>query len=103
MEELAARQLENTEMSGRGMDTTQHFPCPFCGSKDWLVVKIMSFAQDHGPIECGECGRSAKLLYNSKNGGPLRGGSSEMEVVQTDGPDQPEWMRPKMRDCRAHR
>ena len=103
MDQLAVRQLENTSVSGQGTSTAQHFPCPFCGSKDWYVVRVIEFAQNHGPIECSECGRSAKLLYSTKNGGPMRGGSSQIEVVQTGGPDQPEWLEPKMRDCRAPR
>lgn len=103
MEELAKRQTENHAISGQGTGTKTHFPCPFCGEADWFVIKVIEFAQNHGPIECSACGRSAKMLYRTRGGGPMAGGSSEIEVVLTAGPDQPEWLKPPMRDCRASR
>jgi hypothetical protein len=38
-----------------------------------------------------ECGRGAKAILS-----PIPGGTS-FEMVQTSGPDQPDWLEPKMR------
>lgn len=95
MEELNQRQLANTEISGEGIHgVTQHFPCPMCGAPDWYVVKIIDFAETSPEITCGECGRTFQLVYKK-----LPNGSS-IECVQTGGADQPDWMEPKMKDCR---
>lgn len=83
-----ALMCQRATVSGFGIDgVTQHFPCPFCAAEDWLVVKLIDFAQDHEET-CSACGRSARLVYSKTPD------SSSMQVVQTGGDDPPEWLVP---------
>lgn len=92
MNEYNERFLTNMQVTGYGITgTTQHMPCPFCAAPDWYVVKLMDFGHTSDPLTCGECGRTAQLLYAKIDGG------STMELVQTDGPDAPEWLQPPPR------
>lgn len=94
LDEYHRRFKANTEVSGYGIEgVTQHIPCPFCAAKDWLVVRILDFQQDH-EATCGECGRTAKITLTRN------GGSTMMSVAQTGGPDQPDWLQPAMPDAR---
>jgi hypothetical protein len=94
MAEYNGRFMANTEVTGHGIEgVTQHMPCPFCAAKDWLVVRILDFNQDH-EATCGECGRTAKITFTES------GGSKIMRVAQTGGPDQPDWLQPPMPDAR---
>ena len=91
MEELAKRQTENYKVSGYGVEgVTNSFPCPFCGAPDWYVVKVLDFGQTSPSIKCEECGRSAKYIVS------VEGGGKAIQVVQTGGPAQPDWMIPRM-------
>jgi hypothetical protein len=73
-------------VEGYGLEVTNHFPCPFCASPEWYVVRLMEFDRDSPVIPCERCGRSAQLQYDSD------GQTSMMRVVQIDGPDLPEWL-----------
>jgi hypothetical protein len=87
VEEYAERYHASWRVSGYGIEgVTNHFPCPFCAAPDWLVVRVIDFEQTTDPIECSECGRSARHVFDRGDGGVL------MSVVQTDGPDPPEWV-----------
>jgi hypothetical protein len=105
LSEFLERFHRHQRVSGYGLDTTQHFPCPFCAAADWAAVQVVDadFLQNRAPapvqrvlgveggIACRECGRSARTIFTSDGAG------TRMEVVQTGGPDQPEWLVPKMR------
>ena len=88
-DEYLDRLKANAVITGFGLDTTMHMPCPFCAAPDFLVYGI--FAAESALAKgaaCGECGRSAKAIFLQEGPG---------EVVQTGGPDAPEWLTPKMR------
>jgi hypothetical protein len=91
-DEYLKRLNENTKMEGFGFEVTMTVPCPFCAAPDfqkYLILEVEeAMAKD---TTCKECGRSAKAIYHRSPG------STSFEVVQTGGPDQPEWLKPKMR------
>ena len=91
-DELAVRINLNQQVTGFGFDTTMHMPCPFCGAPDFMVFKVIDTleASKQGGT-CKECKRSMKTIVTS-----IRGGRN-MEFVQSAGPDQPDWLSPKMR------
>jgi hypothetical protein len=83
----------NHEITGFGIaGVEQHMPCPFCAARDFMVHKILETepAMAAGAV-CQECGRGAKAIFS-----PIPGGT-RFEMVQTSGPDQPDWLEPKMR------
>jgi hypothetical protein len=93
LEEFNEKFAKNQRYEGYGLGNVFcHYPCPFCAEPDFAVVEILqtraAFAQGH---VCKHCKRGSKALIS---GGM---GSTRFEFVQTEGPDQPEWMRPKMR------
>lgn len=90
--EYLARFFKNQRVSGQGIDgTTMHLPCPFCAAPDFMVSRVVetSEAIEKGG-ECKECGRSAKGIVQRAPG------SVSFALYQTGGPDQPEWLEPKM-------
>lgn len=90
--EYDTRFYANQGMEGFGLDTSLVFPCPFCAAPRWAVTKIIEMEETMSkPHHCGECGRSAKMIFSRTAGGV------SFEVVQTGGPDQPDWLEPKMR------
>lgn len=95
LDELNRRCAANSKIIGFGSATTTILPCPFCGAPEWMRFPVTAgftnYAEQVKPHECKECGRSARLDIRSVNGG------LETEIVQCGGPDQPEWMNPKMR------
>lgn len=97
MIEFNARYFENYKMSGMGLDTEIHLPCLFCAAKDFIVHKILEAMPklSEGAV-CQKCGRGAKAILKAlSDDGP--GGGYTVEFVQTEGPDQPDWLDPKMR------
>ena len=90
--EFNARFAEAQKISGWGVDVTMHMPCPFCAKSDFLVGKVLAIeeALEKGAV-CRGCGRGARAVFTRGNG------TIRFEIVQTVGPDQPEWMEPKMR------
>lgn len=86
-QELARRIAMHQHTFGRGIEGAgMSMACPWCGAPDWLEFLVID-----GPIgkvaTCGECGRAG--LFRSE---PIPGGHSH-ELVQTDGPDAPAWMK----------
>jgi hypothetical protein len=83
----------NQEITGFGITgVEQHTPCPFCAAPDFMVHKILETEEAFSKgAECRECGRSAKALFDRSTGGV------RFEIVQTGGPEQPDWLVPKMR------
>lgn len=97
MAELNARYVRHAKVTGFGLDTTQHFPCPFCGAPGWAASRILAVQQTlETPHTCAECGRSA--VFRSM---PIPSGGSTITPYQTGGPDQPAWLQPPMRDGRT--
>jgi hypothetical protein len=93
MAEYAIRFGENQKLSGYGIGNVyQHMPCPFCAAPGFLTFEILEVEKQMAAgATCKECKRGAKALFTRENGGV------SFEIVQTDGPDQPGWLVPKMR------
>ncbi len=94
MDEYVRRFQANTRVEGQGVGNVfTHYPCPFCGAAEFMVAEVLQTRHvlSHG-AECRECGRSSKAEF-------IDTGPSEvhMEMVQTGGPDCPEWLVPPMR------
>lgn len=90
--EYTAAYHDNTRITGTGLDTTTHFPCPFCAAPDFMSAKILdtqsAMEQDS---TCTVCGRSGKSIFTNSPG------QTSFEFVQTGGDDLPDWFIPKMR------
>ena len=73
-----------------GIET--HYPCPFCAAPGFMVARLLETEKVMADgATCKECGRSSRAIFQHMNGG------TQFEIVQTGGPDQPEWLQPKMR------
>jgi len=83
----------NQRLSGSGLDTTVHLPCPFCAAPDFMIYKIIEAdtAMADGAT-CVQCSRSAALELSVNTPS-----NKQFEIVQTGGPDQPSWLQPQMR------
>lgn len=92
-EELEQRFAANQKISGHGLDTTMHLPCPFCAAPDFIVYKILD-SEDAlvNGAKCGECGRGAAIEFSVNTPS-----NKQFELVQTEGDDQPDWLTPKIR------
>lgn len=101
LEELFAKTMKNTGFEGFGLGTIMKIPCPFCGEPGFITAKVTAIeeALTSGGF-CSGCGRGAKMVLGAIPGAPnsvrLADGKS-FEIVQTTGPDSPEWMVPKIR------
>ncbi len=84
---------ENQRISGTGLNTTMHMPCPFCAAKDFAVYKIIDTedALIEGAV-CNACNRGAAIEFSVN-----MPSNKQFEMVQISGPDQPSWLVPKMR------
>jgi hypothetical protein len=92
LEEYTERFHKNYSISGMGEDVRISFPCPFCGARDWLEIRLMEFgAHDLAPHYCVECDRSSRFIFKTTDGG------IQAELVQCSGPDAPRWMVPTPR------
>ncbi len=91
MAEYLTRFQQAERVSGYGLDTTIHVPCPFCAAPDWMVYKIMEveIAGETGAT-CKECKRSARMPVRTERGAKI------IQLVQTGGPKQPDWLEPKI-------
>lgn len=93
MEQLAELTHRNMHIEGYGLSVVTHAPCPFCAEPDWMEWPILD---PRTPMEigavCSGCGRGAKAVFTD-----FPAGGYQFEFVQTSGPDQPDWMQPKMR------
>ena len=67
-------------------------PCPFCSAPDWKTYTWQNTAQAvTEEATCSHCNRTAKYEVVTRMGQRI------LELVQTDGPPQPEWLIPKAR------
>lgn len=84
--------LANHRIEGYGLDVTQHVPCPFCAAPDWQEWPIASVTEAmEVDTKCGSCGRSARAIVTRSEGGV------SVEMVQTGGPDPPDYLVPPPR------
>lgn len=92
MVEFAARYALNTRITGYGMNVMLHHPCPFCAAPEWVAHYLQQTeAVLNQPHYCATCKRSACVVFRSL------GSATELELVQTEGPDVPSWFQPKPR------
>lgn len=93
MGEFATRFAANEEITGYGIGNVYiHMPCPFCAAKDFIVYEMLTVEEALSKgARCKECKRSARGLFTRTAGGV------SFEIVQEHGPDQPDWLVPKMR------
>jgi hypothetical protein len=91
-EEYQERFDTNQTITGYGLGTTLHVPCPFCAAKDFFVFPILDTSETmaKGAV-CAECGRGAKAVFDNQPG------QVKFEMMQTCGEDPPAWLTPKMR------
>jgi hypothetical protein len=87
--EYEARYAANTKLSGRGLDTTMHVPCPFCGAADFIVHRIVDTreALSAGAV-CAECKRGARAEFHVRDGGA----TTTVGLMQTCGDDPPAFL-----------
>jgi hypothetical protein len=92
-EEWEKRFHENQKISGFGLATTMHMPCPFCAAPDFAVYRIIDTEEAlvDGAV-CKECDRGAAIVFHVNTPS-----NKQFEMVQTSGPDQPVWLDPPMR------
>lgn len=92
MDEYRERFWRNNRVEGFGMDVSVIVPCPFCSAPGFMTYKILEVEEEMvKPHTCEECGRGAKAVVERSEG------EVAFEIVQTSGPDQPDWLEPKMR------
>lgn len=81
----------NNKLSGFGVDTTMHMPCPFCAAPDFMVYRII---ETHAALReggtCVECHRGFRGDVTVTSHG------TSCEFVQTCGDDAPDYI-PAMR------
>jgi hypothetical protein len=93
LNEYTERYARNNRIEGFGVHGTRVISaCPFCAAADWMSCKVIETreAMTNGAI-CKKCGRGACAIFTDNPNGV------SFEIVQTTGPDQPEWLKPKMR------
>ena len=92
-EEWEKRFAENQKISGFGLATSMHMPCPFCAAPDFLTYRIIDTEEAlvDGAV-CKECNRGAAIEFSVNTPS-----NKQFEMVQTSGPDQPVWLDPLMR------
>lgn len=93
MQEYTERFHANQNVSGFGIETTMHMPCPFCAAPEFMVYRIIDSeaAMQEGAV-CSSCKRGAAIEF-SVNTESMK----QFEVVQTSGAAQPSWLQPQMR------
>jgi hypothetical protein len=91
-EEYDAKYTANTKITGGGLDTAMHMPCPGCAEPDWLIIKVLVDMKEKmaAGAECTHCHRSFRGIYEESPS------STKMELVQTGGDDIPDFL-PKIR------
>lgn len=106
-DDLCNRQAVNYETSGMGMDTMVHLPCFGCGAKNFLIHRLLDcHAAYNTGSTCKECGRGFRMPVTRKASKCEHGHEHVdlgFEVVQTVGPDLPDWFKiPVRRDMRGN-
>lgn len=92
-DEYTERFQKSYRLEGFGPEVLIYMPCPFCAAPDFIVHGIMETAAALSKgATCRECGRSARAIIIEETPG-----SHQLEIVQTGGPEQPDWLQPQMR------
>lgn len=92
IDEYHARFHANIKYEGFGMETTMISPCPFCAAPDCQRVRLAYAQHDmEQPAVCTECGRGAKAVFTGD------ANNHDLEIVQTAGPNPPDWLPPMRR------
>lgn len=83
---------QRTSIEGMGLETSISMPCPFCAAPAFMRYRVLEVetAMQAGST-CKACGRSARAIMQRSSSGV------SFEVVQTGGPDQPQWLERQMR------
>lgn len=92
LDEYNATAKKNSKVTGHGLDTTLHVPCPGCAGPGWKTYKIIDAEEEFVKTSvCQHCGRGFKLEVHRAPG------VTGMKLVQTSGPDCASWV-PVIRD-----
>lgn len=100
LEEYNAKFMQGSEVTGYGMDVTQHLPCPFCAHPGFKELQPVAGIVDDRPnidaqmeaeATCENCGRSGRAVVTRDASGV------SAEFVQTGGDDPPEYLPPMRR------
>jgi hypothetical protein len=94
LNDYEAKYKRNATITGTGMSTSMHVPCPFCAERDFMIHRIVDtrLAYIAGAI-CDHCGRGCRALYKDTGHGGM-----SMEFVQTTGIDPPSFVPHMRRD-----
>ncbi len=89
IEEYNTRYHAGLRVSGFGMETTTHYPCPFCAAPDVMAASVLDTrtAMEAGAT-CGECGRSFRARFTDTDS------AVSFSIVQTGGAEPPPWLPP---------
>jgi hypothetical protein len=103
-EEYEERFHANQKITGFGLDTTMHMPCPFCAAPDFMVYRVIDTetapdfmvyrvidtetALVEGAV-CSECKRGAAIEFSVNTPS-----NKQFEMVQTSGEPAPDWLPP---------
>lgn len=91
--EYLTRFHENSTIFGRGLDTGMEMPCPFCAAPHFMRYRIVDTREvlKKGAV-CGVCLRGARCIFQTSTCS-----ATLFELVQTSGPDAPDWLVPAPR------
>lgn len=93
MVEYNALMSENFSMHTIDGEVRVSLPCPFCAAKNWLTYSVQTMRKTLlDGATCSNCGRSAKLEARG-----IDEESTQLDLFQTGGPEQPAWMSPRIR------
>lgn len=82
---------ERNVVDGYGMNVSMCLACPGCAAAGFNKYRIMHSEEDmQKEATCKECGRSFKCIITHPDENETR-----LEVVQTGGPDIPDWLAEK--------
>jgi hypothetical protein len=91
-EEYEKRYHANQRIEGFGLGNVHiHLPCPFCAAPDFMIYELMETEAclEKGAV-CKECKRGMGAMVTRD------GGAVQIEMVQTEGPDAPDYV-PRMK------
>lgn len=88
-QEYEAKFAANQKITGYGVDVAMHMPCPACAEPDFVVYKILEIEEIMSKERvCTHCGVGMRAIFSHDNGGV------SFEIVQTQGPDLPDYLPP---------
>lgn len=85
-DEFLKRVGTNQMVSGYGVESVIHMPCPFCGAGHFVCYNVLQCEEALSQSNtCDECHRSSKCVFEKKDR------DTSFTLVQTGGPDCPQW------------